>query len=232
VNNGGITRPTKEARAAAALFAAFDVANADNLIASDRAWGLATEALNRDTSSGADTGVNWGGKVYVPLSAGPAPTAWRGDRLARANDVRAAFDPKTTGLNIVKDLAARYASPPPWAKNTGHMPKDATPAPTYGIQIPAAQSPPGSWSLSKLDNYWDADGTDDGNFTSRNAWISDTNGNVICTGTYYSPVSPYTWGYHFSGLTIGQTVNINVQWNYTTTGNVAQSVTCVVAGAS
>jgi hypothetical protein len=161
------------------------------------------------------------------------------------------FDPTTSpGSDLVQALANKHKTPPPWAKNTNHS--RSAPANVYSdfldapatarglsafvpISVPAAATPPGSWNaVSKNPYLWQAFGTDDGTPTGRTAWVTDANGDTVATGTGTAPPngSSYTWGFQFTGLTIYQTVNVNVQWTYSSGQPTTQSVTCVVAGTS
>ncbi len=231
---GGTTQVNDKARAASALLAGLVCANGNNISAADQAWGLAKEAQYY----AAGAGVNW--------------TNWKQDRTNLAQQtVHPLFDPVNTvqALNLVKTMAeTTYVNPPPWARNTDHLSKTQIfqprlPPPAWvphaskDIDVPVTATPPASWhgTGSKGSTYWDAYGTDDNsNFTSRSAWVSDASNNILCNGTYVSPPggTQYQWGYSFTLLTIGQTVNVNVQWNYPNTGPTIQTVTCVVAGTN
>jgi hypothetical protein len=211
-------------RSAAALAAAFDCADGDNIDAADRAWSLATEAIRWDTTN-----------KKVDL------VKWSEDRKALATgDIFNLFDPTSAaGKAIIDALTKQYSSPPPWSKNTNHQRKLSKSVEGKPIGVPTASTPPGNWIATTTKSgtaAWQAFGTDDDPPTGRSAWVTDVNNNQLAGGTYISPPSNnplnYTWGFQFTGLTVGQTVTLNVQWDYQKAPSNTQNVTCVVAGTS
>jgi hypothetical protein len=242
---GGTVLLTARGRAAAAVAAAFDCADGDNIDAADLAWSLATEAANWDATKAQPTwSACWTARKTLANSGGAGGDVW------------SLFRPGVPpGSTLVNYLATKYAAPPPWAKNTDHsppgknrfeaLPPVPAPAPPphkhrmHGIVSPAATTPPSNWiGTTSKSGYpvWQAFGTDDdGTPTGRAASVTDANGNQVASGTYISPPanSGYQWGYQFLNLPVGQTVSVNVQWTYPPpTLMVSQGVAAVVTNAN
>jgi hypothetical protein len=192
-------------RAAWAVVAALESAVNADLEAGDRAASLAAEAGNWDN---VNNHVNW--------------QAWRTARDAQATGIRGLINLQQQPIiALITALKVRYKNPPPWSRNTVD-PRSGQYGPGIGTPTPGS-----NWSGSQSKG-WQAFGTDDPAPVSRTAWVSDTSGNLLATGTYIAPTGSYNWGYKFTGLTAGQTVNVNVQWTFSNSPTITENTSCTV----